>query len=161
MAEPLFCSSEAQFPLKHGCSCKCFRRDCKRLCVKNVFPHLYIYEFSSNLHKVGPKRQGNALVFPYLTTIRRRNACVLNMYFCVFWRIMVRFLPDTLHISRSKTQKRHAAEKTELARITWDIAKQYVKFDATKKHNEHNILSYKTYNTTQHNINLTTLKEKI
>lgn len=52
-------------------------------------------------------------------------------------------------------------KKTELARITWEIAKQYVKFDATNKHNEHNILSYKTYNTTQHNINLTTLKENI
>lgn len=142
------------------------KRDCKRVCAKNVFPHLYIYIYTNSRPTCikWPKRQGNALVFPSLTTIRRRNACVLNMY-CIFAFSKESLSGFCLTLFTFRDQKprngMQRKKKTELARITWEIAKQYVKFYATNKHNEHNILSYKTYNATQHNVNLTSLKENI
>ena len=123
------------------------KRDCEPVCIKTVFPHLYtwcskILTFGMCFHKnLGArmcilmktlKWKGNAIVFPALNTMVLGNAYVLNMFFffCVSSRLksLAAFLVQT-HPNRCFSQKlftcqgqklraRHAAGKTELARIT-------------------------------------------
>ena len=130
----------------HVFSHRYIKSDCKAICVKDVFPHLYIWcpkisTFGMCFHKhMGtrmcilmkmPKWQGNSFVFPAPITIVLGNVYVLKTcFFCVSSRLksVAVFLAQAhpnrcfcqklLRFRDQKLRKRHAAGKTELPKIT-------------------------------------------
>ena len=93
--------------LGHGSTIACMDAQVHSLCFhKNIETHMCTL--------MTPKWQGNAIVFPALITIVLGNAYVLNGFFWSFLKTETRscfsrssspeslFLPETLHISRSK-----------------------------------------------------------
>jgi hypothetical protein len=140
----------------YGFSHRDIKSDCKRVCVKDVFPHLRawwskISTFGMCFHKHRgthmcilmkiPKWQGNAIKFPAPITIVLGNAYVLKTcFFLCFLKTEIRscffrssspeplFLPETPHISRSKAKEMTCSGKTELPKITWQMPKKKYKF---------------------------------
>ena len=98
-----------------------------------------------------PKWQGNSFVFPAPITIVLGKVYVLNTcFFCVSSRLksVVVFLAQA-HPKRclcqklftfwdQKLRKGHAAGKTELPKITWQLQKN-TKFNAKQKYKKNNV----------------------
>ena len=140
---------------EHVFSHRYIKSDCKAICVKDVFPHLYIWcpkisTFGMCFHKhMGtrmcilmkmPKWQGNSFVFPAPITIVLGNVYVLKTCFfyvssklksvAVVYRSSTPeplFLPETLQISRSKAKETTCSGKNGTSQNHMTVAKQKYK----------------------------------
>ena len=129
------------------------KSDCKRVCVKDVFPHLYTWcpkistfwdvfpQKTWNRACVSPWKYQNGkgpwLSFQLPSPIVLGNAYVLKTcFFCVSSRLKSVavflaqahpnrcFCQQLLRFWDQKLRKRHAVGKTELSKITWQLPKK-------------------------------------